>query len=78
LCAGEIPPGVLVYVDGEIAGWCSVSPRTSYHRLVHSRVIPQLDDEPVWSVVCFVVRAPFRRQGIAGHLLAPFHRLNRS
>lgn len=69
LCAGEIPPGVLAYVDDEVAGWCSVSPRDAYHRLVHSRVIPKIDDEPVWSVVCFVVRAGFRRQGLAGELL---------
>ncbi|WP_062380715.1 GNAT family N-acetyltransferase [Demequina pelophila] len=69
LCAEEVPPGVLAYVDGEIAGWCSVSPRSSYHRLVRSRVIPRLDDAPVWSVVCFVVRAGYRRQGLAGSLL---------
>lgn len=69
LCDEEIAPGVLAYVDGEVAGWCSVSPRSSYYRLVHSRVIPNVDDEPVWSVVCFVVRAGFRRKGMAGHLL---------
>lgn len=69
LCAEDIAPGVLAYRDGEVVGWCSVSPRAAYHRLVRSRVIPLLDDEPVWSVVCFVVRAGHRRQGIAGHLL---------
>jgi ribosomal protein S18 acetylase RimI-like enzyme len=36
---------------------------------MHSRVIPTVDDEPVWSVVCFVVRPGFRRQGIADELL---------
>lgn len=69
LCAGAIPPGVLAYVDGEVAGWCSVSPRAAYDRLVKSRVIPHVDDAPVWSVVCFVVRAGYRRQGLAGALL---------
>ena len=69
LLAEPVAPGVLAYDDGEVAGWCSVSPRTSYHRLVRSRVIPKLDDEPVWSIVCFVVRAGFRRRGMAGHLL---------
>lgn len=33
LCSGATPPGVLAYVDGEVAGWCSVSPRASYDRL---------------------------------------------
>lgn len=63
------PPGVIAYVDGEPAGWCSVSPRASHHRLVHSRTIPAVDDQPVWSVVCFVVRPAFRRRGLARHLL---------
>jgi len=69
LCSGATPPGILAYVDGEVAGWCSVSPRASYDRLATSRVIPHLDDAPVWSVVCLVVRAGWRRQGLAGHLL---------
>ncbi|MFW2512894.1 GNAT family N-acetyltransferase [Demequina sp. SO4-13] len=69
LCGEDIPPGVLAYRDEEPVGWCSVSPRANYHRLVQSRVIPALDDEPVWSVVCFVVKAGHRRQGLAGLLL---------
>lgn len=63
------PPGVVAYVDGEPAGWCSVSPRSSHHRLARSRTIPAVDELPVWSIVCFVIRPPFRRQGLAGHLL---------
>lgn len=69
LCGEDIAPGVLAYRGGDVVGWCSVSPRSAYHRLVRSRVIPKLDDEPVWSVVCFVVRAGHRRQGLAGDLL---------
>ncbi|MCB2412987.1 GNAT family N-acetyltransferase [Demequina sp. TTPB684] len=69
LCAASVPPGVLAYVDGEVVGWCSVSPRESYARLAKSRVIPHVDEQPVWSVVCFVVRAGWRRRGLAGHLL---------
>lgn len=69
LCAAPVPPGVLAYLDDEVAGWCSVSPKSSYHRLVHSRVIPKVDDQPVWSVVCFVVRPGYRRQGVASALL---------
>lgn len=63
------PPGVIAYVDGEPAGWCSVGPRSSHHRLTHSRTIPTVDDVPVWSVICMVIRPPFRRQGLARHLL---------
>jgi len=63
------PPGVIVYVDGEPAGWCSVAPGRTHHRLTHSRTIPTIDDTDVWSVICFVVRVGYRRQGLAHHLL---------
>ncbi|ROR65366.1 GNAT family N-acetyltransferase [Agrococcus jenensis] len=64
------PPGVIAYVGGEPAGWCSVSPRSSHHRLTRSRTIPAVDDVPVWSIVCLVVRPGFRRQGLGHALLA--------
>jgi GNAT superfamily N-acetyltransferase len=72
LCAGEVPPGVLGYDAGEVVGWCSVSPRTAYHRLLHSRTIPRLQERPgedIWSIVCFVVRPGFRGRGVAAALL---------
>lgn len=67
-CATEPGPGVLAYVDGEAAGWCSIAPRSSYRRLMHSRTIPLLDED-AWSAVCFVVRPAFRRQGLMHVLL---------
>ncbi|WP_129336569.1 GNAT family N-acetyltransferase [Cellulomonas endophytica] len=69
-CAERPGPGVLVYVDDEVAGWCSIAPRSTYRRLVHSRTIPDLDERDPWSAVCFVVRPGFRRQGLMHHLLA--------
>jgi GNAT superfamily N-acetyltransferase len=63
------PPGLLAYLDGEVVGWCNVGPRAAMERLVRSRTIPAIDDVPVWSVVCFVVRVGFRRQGVAEELL---------
>lgn len=68
-CATEPGPGVLLYVDDVVAGWCSVAPRSSYRRLLHSRTIPILDDADAWPAVCFVVRAGFRRHGLMRHLL---------
>lgn len=69
-CATEPGPGVLAYVDGVVAGWCSVAPRSTYRRLMNSRTIPFVDDRDAWSIVCFVVRAGFRRQGLMHELLA--------
>ncbi|MBI5161857.1 MAG: GNAT family N-acetyltransferase [Micrococcales bacterium] len=68
-CSHEPGPGVLAYVDGEPAGWCSIAPRSSYRRLMHSRTIPFLDERDAWSAVCFVVRSPFRGQGLMRVLL---------
>ena len=39
-------------------------------RLVRSRTIPAIDEVPVWAIGCFVVRAGYRRRGIARALLA--------
>jgi len=69
-CATEPGPGVLVYVDDVVAGWCSVAPRASYRRLLSSRTIPILDERDAWVVVCFVVRTGYRRHGLMHHLLA--------
>ena len=68
-CASDPGPGVLVYVDDEVAGWCSIAPRSDYRRLLHSRTIPILDDLDAWIAVCFVVRAGFRKRGLMHHLL---------
>lgn len=69
-CSVEPGPGVLVYVDDQVAGWCSVAPRAAYRRLLRSRTIPILDERDAWCVVCFVVRAGFRGHGLMHDLLA--------
>jgi GNAT superfamily N-acetyltransferase len=69
-CATEPGPGVLAYVDGVVAGWCSVAPRRAYRRLLNSRTVPVLDDLDAWVAVCFVVRAGFRKHGLMHRLLA--------
>ena len=69
-CSSEPGPGVLVYVDGAVAGWCSVAPKETYRRLMNSRTIPHLDEERgPWSIVCFVVRAGYRKRGLMHDLL---------
>jgi len=69
LCESEPGPGVLAYVDGDVAGWCSVAPKITHRALVNSRTIPHVEDDGVWSVVCFVVRPGFRRLGLMHRLL---------
>jgi len=50
-------------------GWVSLGPRTEYERIVRSKVIPKIDDRPVWSIVCFAVSATARGRGVARALL---------
>lgn len=63
------PPGLLVYLDGEPAGWVSLDPREKFARLQHGRVWKPLDDKPVWSIVCFVVGRKYRKQRLMTRLL---------
>jgi GNAT superfamily N-acetyltransferase len=69
LTLGNQVPGVLAYVDGRPAGWCSVGPRESYASLERSRTLKRVDDQPVWSIVCFFVGRPYRRSGLMAELL---------
>ncbi len=69
LVAGGETPGLLAYAGGEPVGWCAVAPREAYPVLERSRTLARLDDEPVWSVVCFFVARPFRKRGVSGILL---------
>ncbi|MFL5778343.1 MAG: GNAT family N-acetyltransferase [Chloroflexota bacterium] len=62
-------PGVIAYAGGQPAGWLGLWPRSMFERLVRSRTIPQVDERPVWSIVCFNVRVGFRRRGVARALL---------
>ena len=66
--SGEIP-GIIAYVDDQPAGWCSVAPRQAFPRLENSRVARRVDDEPVWSVVCFFIHKDYRRLGVSEGLL---------
>src|SRR5262245_35503872 len=52
------PPGILAYVNGVPAGWCAVAPRSEYSKLDRSRVTAAVDEQPVWSIVCFSVLRP--------------------
>ncbi len=61
--------GILAYCGDKPVGWCSVAPRAAFPRLARSRVLKQVDDQPVWSVVCFFVAKQHRRQGVTVALL---------
>lgn len=67
--AGNPPPGLIGYRDGVPVGWVSLGPREHFAKLQRSPVMKPVDAQPVWSIVCFVVPAPYRGQGVARALL---------
>lgn len=69
LAAGPLAPGLVAFRGGRAVGWCSLGPREDFDRLERSRVIPRVDDKPVWSIVCFAVSKSARGEGVAGALL---------
>jgi len=62
-------PGILAYWGGEPVGWCAVAPRAEYTRLERSRILKPVDDQPVWSVVCFFIHREHRARGLTVALL---------
>jgi GNAT superfamily N-acetyltransferase len=62
-------PGLLAYVDGTPVGWVSVAPREEFARLERSPTLKRVDDQPVWSIVCFYIDRRHRGEGVARALL---------
>jgi GNAT superfamily N-acetyltransferase len=65
----ERVPGLIGYVDGEPAGWCCIAPREELVRLETSRILQPVDEQPVWSVVCFFIARAYRGSGLSVELL---------
>jgi ribosomal protein S18 acetylase RimI-like enzyme len=63
------PPGLVAFEGDGAVGWVSLGPRDAYERIVRSRVIPMIDDEAVWSIVCFAVSSSARGRGVGRALL---------
>jgi GNAT superfamily N-acetyltransferase len=62
-------PGLLAYSEGYPIGWIAVEPRSAYPKLAHSRVLKPVDDQEVWSIICFFVEKNHRHKGITVELL---------
>jgi GNAT superfamily N-acetyltransferase len=69
LVARGTVPGILAYEGGRPVGWCSVAPRKRFPALERSRVLARVDDETVWSIVCFFIARDRRRSGLTGKLM---------
>ena len=63
------PPGLVAFRGDRAVGWVSLGPRTDFDRLNHAKLLAPVDDQPTWSIVCFVVSRHARRSGVAKILL---------
>lgn len=63
-------PGIIAYKNGLPVGWCSFGPRKEFTRLETSRILKRVDDEDVWSIVCFYIDKKHRKSGVMKGLLS--------
>jgi GNAT superfamily N-acetyltransferase len=68
LCRRSVPPGVLAYDDGAVAGWAGIAPRADLP-VARSTKIDAVDDLPVWNIFCVRVQPGFRGRGISHALV---------
>ncbi len=69
LAEGGTPPGLIGYRNKIPVGWISLGPREDFLKLRRSPVMKPVDDQPVWSIICFVVPGEYRGQGVSRELL---------
>jgi GNAT superfamily N-acetyltransferase len=73
-CRSVEPLGLLAYAGTNPVGWCAGGPRARYPRTIgpRARILAARDaaeDDVVWLVPCFFVRAGERGHGVTGALL---------
>ena len=65
-----VEPGILAYYKDTPIGWCAIQPREKYIKLETSKILKPVDDQKVWSIVCFFVDRKYRNQGITKQLIS--------
>ena len=61
--------GLLAYVHDEPVGWCNAQPRANFANMRSYRVAVTDPDEPVGSIMCFLVAPDHRGKGVCTTLL---------
>ena len=61
--------GLLAYVDGKPVGWCNAQPRSSFINMRSYKVAVTDPEDPVGSVMCFLVSPEHRSKGVCTALL---------
>jgi hypothetical protein len=64
LVEGGTVPGLLAYDGLKAVGWISIGKREEFVLLSQSKVLAPVDDQPVWSIVCFYIAKTHRKQSL--------------
>ncbi|WP_407564532.1 hypothetical protein [Streptomyces sp. 184] len=65
LAERETPPGVVGYLDAEPAAWCAFGNRSDFPRMQRSALLKPVDDEPVVSLTCLLIKKEHRGGGLS-------------
>lgn len=60
----DTPPGVVGYLDAEPVAWCAFGDRSDFPRLQRSTLLKPVDDEPVVSLTCLLIKKEYRSEGL--------------
>jgi GNAT superfamily N-acetyltransferase len=62
-------PGLIAYLGSKPVGWISVALRAEYGRIDRSAIYKPVDNKVAWAIVCLLVHADHRREGISEALI---------
>lgn len=65
LVDGGTVPGLLAYAGEKPIGWIAIAPREEFILLETSKVLAPVDDQAVWSIVCFFIARRHRHQRLS-------------
>ncbi|MFC0530458.1 GNAT family N-acetyltransferase [Phytohabitans kaempferiae] len=70
LAKRDTPPGVVGYLDGEPVAWCGFGDRADFTRMQRSTLLKPVDDEPVVSLTCVLIKKDHRNEGLLATWIA--------
>jgi GNAT superfamily N-acetyltransferase len=70
LAKRRTPPGVVAYLDDEPVAWCGFGDRSDFPRMERSALLKPVDDEPVVSLTCLLVKKGHREKGLSAQLIS--------
>lgn len=69
LAERRTPPGVVAYSDDAPIAWCAFGDRSDFPRMQRSSLLKPVDDEPVVSLTCLLIKKGHRGEGLCSELI---------